>query len=176
MFSKFYFLIISLLFCTTAIAQPVIIQMEKNRGIWEVPCKLNGIPMKFIFDTGASQVSISMTEALFLLKNGHLNKEDILGTNYSSIANGDIVQGSSILIRELDVANLKLYNVRANIIHTENAPLLLGGSALEKLGTYQIDPNKGVLTILNGNNYDFSINQPQEKSRNSPRSKSETAK
>ena len=44
----------------------IIVPMERQtNGTYLIPCKVNGVPMKFIFDTGASVVNISMTEALF---------------------------------------------------------------------------------------------------------------
>ena len=72
------------------------VPMEKQEGgTYLIPCKVNGVPMKFIFDTGASVVNISMTEALFLIKNGHIQKTDIKGTSYAQIANGDIVENTT---------------------------------------------------------------------------------
>ncbi len=44
------------------------IKMKKKGGVYELPCKVNGVQMKFIFDTGASDVVISATEASFLFK------------------------------------------------------------------------------------------------------------
>ena len=42
------------------------VPMEKQEGgTYLIPCKVNGVPMKFIFDTGASVISIS---SIFLIK------------------------------------------------------------------------------------------------------------
>jgi clan AA aspartic protease (TIGR02281 family) len=126
-----------------------VIQMRKMRsGTFEIPCKVNGLALKFIFDTGASDVSISLTEALFMLKNGYLSEDDILGTQYYSIANGDIAEGTTIRIRKLEFGGLTLYNVDASIVHEMEAPLLLGQSAISRLGKIQIDPKKSTLTII----------------------------
>ena len=46
------------------------VQMNKHGGVYHVPCKVNGLALDFIFDTGASDVSISLSEAAFMLKNG----------------------------------------------------------------------------------------------------------
>ncbi|MBC7525280.1 MAG: hypothetical protein H7239_12685 [Flavobacterium sp.] len=43
--------------------------MERKGGVSIVPCKVNKLNLSFVFDTGASDVTISMTEALFMLKN-----------------------------------------------------------------------------------------------------------
>ena len=137
-------------FCFTAISQTSIV-LEKKNGVYFVPCKVNGLNMKFIFDTGASDVTISSTEALFMLKNGYLSKNDLIGTEYYQIANGDIQKGTKILIRNIKIGGYQLHNVQASIIHNSNAPLLLGQSALEKLGKFYFDYSKNTLVIFDGN-------------------------
>ena len=126
--------------------------MQKEGGVFTVPCTVNGLKLKFIFDTGASDVSISLTEALFMLENGYLNTEDIFGKQYYTDATGDISVGTKIILREIEFADLKLYNVNASVVSELSAPLLLGQSAISKLGTFQLDPNNGALTILNTTN------------------------
>ncbi len=147
-------LIISIvaLFAFKLNAQTKII-MEKKDGVYLIPCKINGLDLKFIFDTGASDVSISLTEALFMLKNGHLKKEDIGENVYYSIANGDVAKGTKLNIKEIAFAGLKLYNIQASIIHETEAPLLLGQSAISKLGKIQLEGNN--LIILNGLNRSY---------------------
>ncbi len=54
--------------------------MEKKGGVYYVPCKVNGLGLKFIFDTGAGDVSISYAEAIFMLKNGYLSESDLGGS------------------------------------------------------------------------------------------------
>ncbi|HBH49489.1 MAG TPA: hypothetical protein DDX98_12655, partial [Bacteroidales bacterium] len=121
--------------------------MEKKGGVYIMPCSVNGLKLNFIFDTGASDVSISLTEALFMLKNGYLSENDITGTEYYSIANGDIAEGTTILLKEVEIAGLKLYNVKASIVHNIDAPLLLGQSALSKLGRIEFDYSNNTLYI-----------------------------
>ena len=134
---------------TSASESKKVIQMKKlPSGTFEVPCKVNGLELNFIFDTGASDVTLSLTEALFMLKNGYLSEVDIIGTQSYSIANGDITEGTIIRIKKLEFGGLTLYNVDASIIHESNAPLLLGQSAISRLGTIQIDPEKSTLTII----------------------------
>ena len=123
---------------------------DEGNGVYTIPCKVNGMPLKFIFDTGATDVVISLSEALFMLKNGFLNQDDIVGTSYSQIANGQITENTKIILREIEIDGLKLYNVTASVIHKMNAPLLLGQSAIQKLGKIQLDGNE--LLIYNGDN------------------------
>lgn len=42
-------------------------------GTFEVPCQINGLQLQMIFDTGASDVTISSVEANFMLKNRYLS-------------------------------------------------------------------------------------------------------
>ncbi len=124
-----------------------IIKMERNNGVYLIPCKVNGLDLKFIFDTGASDVSISLSEALFMLKNGYLTENDIIGKQSYQIANGDIETGTKIIIREMVIGNTLMKNITASVVHSTSAPLLLGQSALEQFGKYSIDYSENVLVI-----------------------------
>ncbi len=130
-----------LLFCQTTIL------MEKKDGIFLVPCKVNGLNLRFIFDTGASDVSISLTEAVFMLKNGYLKEGDFIGKKYYQIANGDIEEGTKIILKNIEIGDLIIYNVSASVIHSLSAPLLLGQSLLQKIGKFTVDYSKNILII-----------------------------
>jgi clan AA aspartic protease (TIGR02281 family) len=135
------------------------VTMEQDGSVYKVVCKINGVPMKFIFDTGASIVSLSKVEAAFLLKGGHINKNNFKGNANFQDANGNITVGAVIVIDEIEFAGLKLKNVEASIVDNQKAPLLLGQSAIQKLGKIQLEGN--LLTIMNDKNvnrYDFSTN------------------
>ena len=119
-----------------------IIEMEYDNGVYYVPCKVNGIPMKFIFDTGASDVTISLTEARFLFKQGVLKNTDIKESVKYQLANGNIQEGTKIIIREINIDGIILNDIEASIVHELNAPLLLGQSAIYKLGKIQLDGSK----------------------------------
>lgn len=127
----------------------VTIKMKREGGVSTIPCKVNGLNLKFIFDTGASDVSISMTEASFMLKNDYLSKDDILGKSNYLDANGNISEGVNIILREIEIGGLKLFNIKASVVTNMKAPLLLGQSAISKLGAVQLDLEANTLTILN---------------------------
>lgn len=146
---KICFLVLLLPF-TVQLHSQVTIQMEKSGDIFYIPGKVNGLNLKFVFDTGASEVSISLTEAEFMIKNGYLSDKDIVGSSYAQIANGDIVENTKIILRKVEVGGITLHDVNALVSHTLQAPLLFGQSAIQKLGPIQIDGNK--LTIINGKN------------------------
>lgn len=116
------------------------VPFEKRQGVRFVKVKVNGVEMEMLFDTGASGVSLSLTEAIYLFKQGKLSPEDIEGYNYSQIADGSIVEGMVINIRRLELGEgLIAENVKAFVVGNMEAPLLLGNSAIEDFGSFEID-------------------------------------
>ena len=124
------------------------IQMKKmSSGVYEIPCTINELPLKFFFDTGASTVTISSVEANFMLKNGYLKSDDIKGKEYYSVATGEIHEGTTIRLREIKIGDAILRNVDASVVHNQQAPLLLGQTVLERFGTVTIDNINSKLII-----------------------------
>ena len=150
MFMKKLLFLLFVLLPYTVVGQVVVPMERLENGLYLIPCKVNGVPMKFIFDTGASTVNISMTEALFLFKNGHIQESDIKGTSHAQIANGEIVENTRILLHKIDIGGIELNDVDATVSHNLNAPLLLGQSAINKLGTIQLDGTNLIIKDLKG--------------------------
>jgi aspartyl protease family protein len=124
-----------------------VIKMKKEGGVYRVPCRINDFEMEFIFDTGASDISISLIEAMFLLKQRKLNEEDFIGTERYNIADGSIQEGTVVNLKTVEIGDMKLTNVKASISHNMTAPLLLGQSALSQFGKYSIDNKRQELTL-----------------------------
>jgi aspartyl protease family protein len=119
-----------------------VVKMQKVNGVYQIPAEINGLEMDFIFDTGASDITISDTEAMFLYKQGKLTQEDIIGKQDYMIADGSIAEGTIINLKTVRIGNKVLSDVKASIVHNTNAPLLLGQSALSKFGKISIDYNR----------------------------------
>ena len=83
----------------------------------------------------------------FLYKQGKLSNEDILGTANFSDANGDISEGTIIILSTVKIGDKILSDVQASVVHNLNAPLLLGQTALEKFGKVSIDYYKNEITF-----------------------------
>lgn len=124
-----------------------VVKMRKQGGVYLIPIKVNGVELFFIFDTGASAISVSMAEALVLYKQGKLSKKDIIGTEQYRIADGSIHEGTTIILREVQIGNKTVTNVQASVVHNMEAPLLLGQSALERFGKVYIDYKKNEITF-----------------------------
>jgi len=144
----FSFLLIVILYLN-ANAQTRII-LEKNNRVYLIPCQVNGLNMRFIFDSVASDVKISLVEALFMLKNKYLSEDKIIGTQSYRLANGEIQEGAKIILDSINIGGYLINNVEASIVYKLNAPLLLGQSALSKLGKFSFDYSTNSLIIGNG--------------------------
>lgn len=132
---------------TTAELITTEVPFTKEAGIYKVRCSINGLPLDFYFDTGAADVTLSDVEANFMLKNGYLTKSDIKGKAYYGDANGDLNEGTIINLRKVEFGGLTLENVKASIVHNQQAPLLLGQTVLSRLGKIEIDYSENKLKI-----------------------------
>ena len=129
------------------------VPFTKESGVCKVKCNVNGLPLHFIFDTGASDVTISMVEATFMMKNGYLSSSDVVGSQRYMDANGDVSVGTIINIKNVNFGGMELTNVRASVVRNQKAPLLLGQSVLGRLGKIEIDNSKNVLKITHTSKY-----------------------
>ena len=124
-----------------------LVKMVEENGVYKIPVEINGSNMNFIFDTGASTISISSTEAMFLYKQGTLKEEDYIGNVNFQDATGAISEGTIIRLKTVKIGNKVLQNVEASIVHNNSAPLLFGQSALAKFGKVSIDYNQNEITF-----------------------------
>lgn len=116
-------------------------------GLCKVKCNINGLPLNFWLDTGASDVSLSIVEATFMMKNGYLSKDDVVGNAYYLDANGNVSEGTKLILRKVTFGDDVLTNVQASVVSNQRAPLLLGQSVLARLGRVEIDNQKRVIRI-----------------------------
>jgi aspartyl protease family protein len=126
-----------------------VIEMKKMPGgTFEVPVIINGVlKINFIFDSGASDVSISPDVALTLIRTGTVKESDFIGTQRYSFADGSSALSKVFYIRELQLGKHKIDNVKASISKSIEAPMLLGQSVLQRFGKVTID-NKNQQLII----------------------------
>ena len=123
------------------------IPFTKEAGVCKVKCKINDLPLHFVFDTGASEVTISMVEANFMIKNGYLSGNDVIGSQHYMDANGNVSVGTVVNLKSVNFGGLELKNIRASVVRNQKAPLLLGQSVFGRLGRIEIDNTKRILKI-----------------------------
>lgn len=123
----------------------ITILMEKRNNIYYLPCKINGISADFVFDTGAGAISISAGFANELTRRGLLTNSDTLGKAKSRVADGREVDATIVNIKDVEIGGMHLKDVAAVVKEQLNAPLLLGQTAIEKLGRITIDGCKLII-------------------------------
>lgn len=123
------------------------IKIIKKNGVFKIPVTVNnGLEIDFIFDSGASDVSISSDVFSTLKKQGKIDKSDILGYEYYTIADGTTIKQLSIMLRKVQIGKIVVTNIKASV-GSFNTPLLLGQSFLEKFKEFTIDNENGYLII-----------------------------
>ena len=133
------------------------IKLEKDGGIYKIQCKVNGAPMKMYFDTGATVVSISLSTAMYLLENDLVEREDFVGLTKTMTADGSVIDNMKLIIKDVEIAGLHLKNVEAVVNSSSTAPLLLGQSAIGKLGKITLDGD--FLIIHSISNQELTLDQ-----------------
>ena len=127
-----------------------IIPMIKRGGVYEIPLIINGsLKLNFIFDSGASDVSIPPDVTLTLIRTGTISESDFIGTNTYTFADGTSAKSTTFNIKKINIGNRTIYNVKAYISASVDAPLLLGQSLLSRLGRVTIDYTNNTIVIEN---------------------------
>ena len=119
-----------------------VIQMVEDKGVYKVPCEVNGLKVKMVFDTGAAAVSLSQSFAEMMLDNDYISKSDFVGQAKSITADGRIIDHTEITLRTVKIGDIILNNVRAFVINSQDTPLLFGQTAIQRLGEVSIKGDK----------------------------------
>ena len=128
------------------------IQLQKEGGTYHVSGRVNGaVTVDFIFDTGASDVSLPETAVQALTRAGKLDKTDYGGTRTYRIADGSTVSKQVIILRELTVGGHTVTNVTASV-GRGRSPALLGQSFLSKFPSWTLDNERNQLVIASKGN------------------------
>lgn len=124
------------------------VKLKKTGGVYEVPVELNGVlKIDFIFDSGASDVSISPDVALTLIKTGTIQEKDWLPGAYYKFADGTTAKSMRFKLKSVKIGDKVVYDVTCSISNSLDAPMLLGQSVLSKFGSYTFDYKNGKLII-----------------------------
>jgi clan AA aspartic protease (TIGR02281 family) len=123
------------------------VSLERQGGIYALPVQINGaITLKFVLDSGATDVLIPADVFLTLLRTGTVSQNDFLGSQTYSLADGSKLKGARFIIRELKVGNQVATDVVASV-GPVTGDLLLGLSFLSRFGAVTLDNERHVLVL-----------------------------
>jgi TPR repeat protein len=121
--------------------------MVMENGVLKVPVQINGaISLKFVVDSGASDVQIPKDVFLTLIRAETIKESDYRPGKTFVLANGSKVKSDRFILRSMKVGESTYLDVEASVGGFD-APLLLGQSFLSKFGEWKID-NKNAKLIL----------------------------
>jgi clan AA aspartic protease (TIGR02281 family) len=109
-------------------------------GHFLVEAVVNGVPIDFLVDTGASHIVLSVQDARKL----GFTANQLQFTQQFQSANGT-VRGAPVELRELRIGQLRLFDLEASV---NGGPLpisLLGMSFLQRLSSYEVARGRLIL-------------------------------
>lgn len=117
----------------------VVIRRSPN-GHFLLEAAVNGVEIRFLVDTGASDVVLSAADAERL----RLNPGKLRYTQQYQTANG-LVRAAPVTLREVRIGQLEVYDVAASVNEGPMGLSLLGMSFLERLNGYAVRGERLIL-------------------------------
>jgi len=122
------------------------IRLKKVSGVYKIPVQLNdAVVVSLIIDSGAADMMLSPKVANILLRSGTLTEDDFLPRQVYRLADGSRKKHMRARLRSVTLGKRTFRDVTFSISDTDDSPMLLGQSLLEKLGKFTIDYHNGVL-------------------------------
>ena len=146
--NQLLFLLIVILFFVSnvTLGQHKISLKEKN-GVLYLPCKINGMQLDYVFDTGASIVTINDSIYRLMQSNELISLDDSIGIEKYQDASGDIIECVTFNIKKIEIGGIVLENIKGGVVPNNNKSFLLGQSALKSIGSYNLDIKNKILEI-----------------------------
>jgi len=121
--------------------------LRRQGGTFLIPVSINNtISLNFIIDSGAADVSIPYDVVMTLMRTGTINRDDFLGSQTYTLADGSHVPSETFRIRSLKVGDREIQDVTGSVAKIEGS-LLLGQSFLTRFKSWSIDNERGVLVL-----------------------------
>lgn len=111
-------------------------------GHFYVDVKINGEPVRFMIDTGASDIVLNVNEA----KKVGIDVNRLVFNKRYETANGE-AYGASVFLDELEIGGVKFNRLRASVNSANMGISLLGMSFLRQFHKYEFYQDKLVLTL-----------------------------
>ena len=116
-------------------------EIEKKTGALKAECFINDISIDFYFEDHA-RPHISISEALKLLRDGAISKDDFKGDPNKILANGTIINKAIFTVKDFTIANITIHDVEIIVDNRSRVPFIIGKSTLSLFGKYTIDKGK----------------------------------
>lgn len=126
---------------TPAAAASGEVRLRANRrGDFVAPGRVDGVPVTFLVDTGASEVVLSKADA----RRVGFDPDRLAYTQRYATANGTVL-GAPVRLREVAVGGVRMADVRGSVTDSDLGVSLLGMSFINRLSGFEL--GGGVLTM-----------------------------
>ncbi|NLN94864.1 MAG: OmpA family protein [Bacteroidales bacterium] len=118
----------------------IITYRSGDKGEIYVPCILNRYNLIFTLNTNnKNDIELSLDQALKLLNDGAINRNDFEGDAEKIIGAGTIADKAVFTIRELRIGDKTVKDLKATINHRQSDPLSVGENILNQFGEFTIN-------------------------------------
>ncbi len=121
----------------------IITYRSGEKGEIYVPCILNRYNLIFTLNTSdKNSMSISLDQALKLLNDGAITRNDFEGDAEKILGAGTISDRSVFTIRELRIGDKIVNDLKVTVNHRQTEPLSIGESILSQFGEFTVNKDK----------------------------------
>ncbi|MCB0805842.1 MAG: OmpA family protein [Bacteroidales bacterium] len=113
--------------------------IKDAKGRYGVRCEVNGFPINVYIDPMLREPVISLEDALNLLRDGAISKNDFAGDPDEVLANASIADKSVFLIEELKIEKNYITMIEVTVVHKLERGFYLDEATFSQIGKYTID-------------------------------------
>jgi predicted aspartyl protease/peroxiredoxin len=123
------------------------IKIKKESNSFVIPVKINGLSeIDFIFDTGATESTVTADVVSTMIRQKLISKEDFLPGKSYTLADGSVVRSQRFIIKTLEIGKFIFHDVEASISDA-NAEPLLGQNVLKNFKNVTQDNTNGFIIL-----------------------------
>ena len=109
-------------------------------GRYGVRCEVNGVPINVYVDPGLREPVISLQNALSLLRDGAIGKNDFAGDPEEVLADASILDESVFLIEEIKIQKEYITMIEVKVLHSlKDYGFYLDSTTFSLIGDFEID-------------------------------------
>ncbi len=116
-------------------------------GMQLIPCIINNVSFNMTIDDKAKSVTFSYDDAMNFLKEGRINKNDFKENEKAIDKDGNIVEKSTLVLKEIKLGNSVIKNIEAVVMKNMKVSLIIDKATSSKFGEIIIDKDKKTITI-----------------------------
>ena len=109
-----------------------------SRGYFTFEANVDGYKELFTYSQNAD-FSMSEKQALKLLSEGRINRDNFLGDVENILGTGSVANGAIVVLKEIRIANKTLTDVQVKVVQKMVENWVIGKNTLNQMGNYEFD-------------------------------------